>query len=181
MELILFALIDGRCIHSLHCGIVCQRQPCFLDAIGALCPLGPLIIGLLQVELVVFGVNNHIMNISPHRLILVSIALLYVLIVLLVVTVAPTLFGLIYPVAAHHHLALWYRFLKDHNDLGTFRIHVRLLIIVLLVRGEHGCGALFVEALLNLTMLALPRRGRLRRWVSINYPTTSGISSIGLA
>ena len=112
-------------------------------------------------ELVVLGVDNHVMNISPDRLILVSIALFYVLIVLLVVTVAPTLFGLIYPVAAHHHIAMRHRFLGDHNDLGTFRIHVRLLIIVLLVRGQHGCGALFVEALLDLTMLTLPRRGRL--------------------
>jgi hypothetical protein len=132
-----------------------------LDAIGTLGPLWPLVIGLLQVELVVLSVNNHIMNIGPYRLILVSIALLYVLIVLLVVAVAPTLFGLIDPVAAHHHLAMWHRFLRDHNDLGTFRIHVRLLIIVLLVRGEHGCGALFVEVLLNLAMLTLPRRGRL--------------------
>lgn len=152
-----------------------------MNSIGALGPLGPLVIGILQVELVVLGVDNHIINIGPYRLILVSIALLYVLIVLLVVTVAPTLFGLIDSVAAHPHHALWYRFLRDHNDLGTFRIHVRLLIIVLLVREQHGCGALFVEALHNSAMLTLPRRGRLRRWVSINYPTTTGISSIGLA
>jgi hypothetical protein len=52
------------------------------------------------VELVVLSVHNHILNIGAGRLILFSIALLDVLILLLVVTVAPTLFGFIDPVAA---------------------------------------------------------------------------------
>jgi hypothetical protein len=91
------------------------------------------------VELVVLSVHNHVLNISADRLILVSIALLDVLILLLVVTIAPTLFGFIDPVAGEHNLgglhAMRCRLLSKHNDLGTFGIHVRLLINVLLVRG----------------------------------------------
>ena len=90
-------------------------------------------------ELVVLRVNNHVLNVGPGRLILVSIALLDVLILLLVVIIAPTLFGFIDPITAEHNLgglhAMWCRLLSKHNDLGTFRIHVRLLINVLLVRG----------------------------------------------
>jgi hypothetical protein len=52
------------------------------------------------VELVVLSVHNHVLNVGAGRLILVSIALLDVLILLLVVTIAPTLFGFIDPVAA---------------------------------------------------------------------------------
>ena len=123
-KLILFALIDGRSIHSLHCGIVNQRQACFLNAIGTMCRLGPLVIEILLVELVIFGVDNHIMNISPDRLILVCIAYLYVLIVLLVVIVTPALLSFVDPVGAHHHFdglhAIWHWFFRYHNNLGTF-------------------------------------------------------------